>query len=144
VLLQPGVTHVILLEAINDLTGGTGNLDPRRTVSARDIIGGYQQLITRAHERGLVIFGATLTPVGGIKRPKIPAVDAKRRAVNDWIRNSHAFDGVIDFEAATRDPSRPDRFLPAYDSGDHMHPSDAGYKAMGDAIDLTLFRNKQP
>jgi lysophospholipase L1-like esterase len=73
-------------------------------------------------------------------RPVTAAVDAKRRAVNEWIRSSGAFDGVIDFEAATRDPSQPDRFLPAYDSGDHLHPSDAGYKAMGEYIDLTLFR----
>ena len=144
VLMQPGVTHVILLEAINDLSRGTGSADPRDTVSAQDIIAGYQQLITRAHERGLVIFGATLTPVGGMNRPTTAAVDTKRRAVNDWIRTSRAFDGVIDFEAATRDPSQPDRFLPAYDSGDHLHPNDAGYKAMGDAIDLTIFRKKRP
>jgi lysophospholipase L1-like esterase len=144
VLMQPGVTHVILLEAINDFSRGTGSPDPRDAVSAQDIIAGYQQLITRAHERGLMIFGATLTPIGGMNRPTSAAVDVKRRAVNDWIRTSHAFDGVIDFEAATRDPSQPDRFLPAYDSGDHLHPSDAGYKAMGDAIDLTIFRKKRP
>jgi lysophospholipase L1-like esterase len=144
VLMQPGVTHIILLEAINDLSRGTGSPDPRDTVSAQDIIAGYQQLIMRAHERGLVIFGATLTPIGGMNRPTTGAVDAKRRAVNEWIRTSKAFDGVIDFEAVTRDPSQPDRFLPAYDSGDHLHPSDAGYKAMGEAIDLTLFRRKRP
>jgi lysophospholipase L1-like esterase len=144
VLMQPGVTHVILLEAINDLTRGTGALDPRDSVTAEDIIAGYQQLITRAHERGVKIYGATLTPVGGLNHPHIATVDSKRRAVNEWIRTSKAFDGVIDFEAATRDPSQPDHFLPAYDSGDHLHPSDAGYKAMGEFIDLKLFRNGRP
>ena len=87
-----------------------------------------------------MIFGATLTPMANMARPTTAAVDARRKAVNDWIRTSGAFDGVIDFEAATRDPSQPGRFLPAYDSGDHLHPSDAGYRAMGESIDLTLFR----
>jgi lysophospholipase L1-like esterase len=140
VLMQPGVTHVIVLEGINDLGRGTASPDPRDNVTADDVIFGYQQLIGRAHDRGLVIFGTTLTPMANMTRPVTAAVDAKRRAVNEWIRTSGAFDGVIDFEAATRDPSQPDRFLPAYDSGDHLHPSDAGYKAMGEYIDLTLFR----
>jgi lysophospholipase L1-like esterase len=141
VLMQPGVTHVILLEGINDLYGGTGNADPRDTVTAQDIVFGYQQLIGRAHERGVMIFGATLTPIADLSpRPETATVDAKRQAVNAWIRTSGAFDGVIDFDAATRDPSQPDRFLPAYDSGDHLHPSDAGYKAMGESIALALFR----
>jgi lysophospholipase L1-like esterase len=73
---------------------------------------------------------------------KIPFVDQKRRAINEWIRTSGAFDGVIDFDAITRDPDHPDRFLPAYDSGDHLHPGDAGYQAMGAAIDLALFRRR--
>jgi lysophospholipase L1-like esterase len=144
VLMQPGVTHVIVLEGINDLSRGAASPDPRDNVTAEDIIFGYQQLIGRAHERGLVIFGATLTPMANMTRPTTPAVDVRRRAVNEWIRTSRAFDGVIDFEAATRDPSQPDRFLPAYDSGDHLHPSDAGYKAMGEYIDLTLFRRRMP
>ncbi len=140
VLMQPGVTHVVVLEGINDLTRGTGTPDPRDSVSAADIIFGYQQLIARAHERGLLIFGATLTPIGGMDRPTTAAVDAKRRAINEWIRTSRQFDGVIDFEAATRDPAQPARFLPAFDSGDHLHPGDAGYQAMGESIDLALFR----
>jgi len=144
VLMQPGVTHVIVLEGINDLSRGAASSDPRDNVTAEDIIFGYQQLIVRAHERGLVIFGATLTPMANMARPVTAAVDARRRALNEWIRTSGAFDGVIDFEAATRDPSQPDRFLPAYDSGDHLHPSDAGYKAMGEYIDLTLFRRTMP
>ncbi len=144
VLMQPGVTHVIVLEAINDLYRGTASVDSRDTVGAQDIIDAYQQMITRAHERGLVIFGATLTGIGGMNRPTSPAVDAKRRAINEWIRTSRAFDAVIDFDAITRDPSQPDRMLPLYDSGDHLHPSDAGYKAMGEAIDLKLFTRKRP
>jgi len=144
VLMQPGVTHVVVLEGINDLTRGTATTDPRDSVTAADIVFGYQQLIARAHERGLVIYGATLTPIGGLNSPKTAGADVKRRAVNDWIRTSGGFDGVIDFEAATRDPAQPDRFLPAFDSGDHLHPSDAGYKAMGDAIDLALFRKRRP
>jgi len=144
VLMQPGVTHVIVLEGINDLGRGAASADPRDSVSAQDLIFGYQQLIDRAHERGLTIFGATLTPMANMTRPTTAAVDARRRQVNEWIRTSGAFDGVIDFEAATRDPSQPDRFLPAYDSGDHLHPSDAGYKAMGESIALSLFRRAKP
>lgn len=140
VLMQPGVTHVVILEGINDLGRGTGPRDPRDSVTANDIIYGYQQLIARAHEHGLVIYGATLTPIGGMPRPTNVTVDLKRRAINEWIRTSGMFDGVIDFEAATRDPAQPDRMLPAYDSGDHLHPSDAGYRAMGESIDLALFR----
>lgn len=144
VLMQPGVTHVVVLEGINDLGRGTMSANPRDSLTADDIIFGYQQLIARAHERGVVIYGATLTPIGGMNRPSTPAADAKRRAINEWIRTSGAFDGVIDFEAATRDPAQPDRFLPANDSGDHLHPSSAGYKAMGESIDLTLFRRTMP
>jgi lysophospholipase L1-like esterase len=139
VLMQLGVTHVILLEGINDINGGTSAANPRNEVSIEELIAGHQQLIDRGHERGLVIFGATLTPEGGL-RIASPARDAKRIALNTWIRTSGAYDGVIDFDKLTRDPSDTTRFLPAYDSGDHLHPSDAGYKAMGDAIDLALFR----
>ena len=144
VLMQPGVTHVVLLEGINDLTRGTGAADPRDEVTADDIISGYQQLIARAHDRGVLIYGTTLTPIGGFERPTIPAVDLKRRAINQWIRTSGQFDGGIDFEAATRDPAQPDRFLPAFDSGDHLHPCDAGYQTMGASIDLALFRRRMP
>jgi lysophospholipase L1-like esterase len=135
VLMQPGITHVIVLEGINDILRS-----PPDTVTVADMIFGYTQLITRAHERGLLIYGATLTPIGGLDRPTTPAASVKRRALNEWIRTSGMFDGVIDFETATRDPAQPDRFLPAFDSGDHLHPSDAGYKAMGESIDLALFR----
>jgi lysophospholipase L1-like esterase len=134
VLSTPGLTHVILLEGINDISRSAVD-----GVTADDIIFGYRQLITRAHERGIVIFGATLTPAGP-RAPYTPALEAKRAAVNAFIRTSGEFDGVIDFDAATRDPSNPLQFLPAYDSGDHLHPGDAGYRAMAESIDLTLFR----
>ena len=136
VLATPGLTHVILLEGINDI--GRSAVDG---ITADDIIFGYRQLIARAHERGITIFGATLTPAGP-RANFTPALEAKRAAVNAFIRTSHEFDGVIDFDAVTRDPSNPLQFLPAYDSGDHLHPGDAGYRAMGEAIDLSLFRSR--
>ncbi len=142
VLVQPGVKYVIVLEGINDL-GHAGTSAPEsETVSAEDIIAGLKQMIDRAHEKELKIFGATLTPFEGtvMKGYFTPEKEVKRKAVNEWIRASKAFDGVIDFDQAVRDPSHPDRMLPAYDSGDHLHPGDAGYKAMGAAIDLALFK----
>lgn len=138
VLMQPGVSHVIVLEGINDI----GRSIPDG-ISADDIIYGLHQMADRAHERGIVMFGATLTPAGP-RAPFTPELEAKRMAVNTWIRSSGVFDGVIDFDAVTRDPSDPTRMLPAYDSGDHLHPGDVGYKAMGDAIALALFRRTRP
>jgi len=138
VLMTPGVTHIVLLEAINDIGGSA-----RDGTTAEDLIQGYRQLIDRAHDRGLVIIGATLTPAGP-RAPFTPELEAKRVAVNAFIRAPGNFDAVIDFDAVTRDPARPTQFLPAYDSGDHLHPSDAGYKAMGEAIDLALFRARRP
>jgi lysophospholipase L1-like esterase len=137
VLSTPGLTHVILLEGINDI--GRSAVDH---VTAEDIIFGYRQLITRAHERGIVIFGATLTPAGP-RASFTPALEAKRAAVNAFIRTSGEFDGVIDFDAATRDPANLLQFLPKYDSGDHLHPGDVGYRAMAESIDLTLFRRRR-
>jgi len=142
VLAQPGVAYVIVLEGINDL-GHPGTSAPgSETVSAQDLIAGLQQMAERAHENGLKIFGATLTPFEGTtyKGYFSPEKELKRKAINEWIRTTKAFDGVIDFDKAARDPKHPDRMLAAYDSGDHLHPNDAGYKAMADAIDLSLFR----
>ncbi|CAN5457879.1 SGNH/GDSL hydrolase family protein [soil metagenome] len=133
VLTTPGLTHVILLEGINDIGASA-----RDGVTADDIIFGYRQLMMRAHERGVKIIGATLTPAGP-RASFTPALEARRAAVNVFVRTSGEFDGVIDFDAITRDPSNPLQFLPKYDSGDHLHPGDVGYKAMGEAIDLTLF-----
>jgi lysophospholipase L1-like esterase len=135
VLLQTGVTHVVVMEGINDIGLARNNPSP----SAADIIAGHKQLIERARARGLKVYGATLTPFEGAAYYS-PEGEAKRQAVNEWIRTGRAYDAVIDFDAVTRDPAAPTKFLPAYDSGDHLHPGDAGYKAMGDAVDLALFR----
>ena len=145
VLAQPGVTHVILLEGINDI-GLPGAFAPAsETVSATDIIVGLSQLAERAHSRGLKIFVGTLTPFEGTIFPGYftPEKELKRQAVNRWIRTNRVFDGVIDFDLATRDPAHPARLLPAYDSGDHLHPNDAGYKAMADFVDLSLLRRSE-
>jgi lysophospholipase L1-like esterase len=131
----PGATHVVFLEGINDI--GQARENPRP--SAEDVIAGHQQVIAMAHARGLKILGATLTPFFGAAY-YTEVGERKRQAVNDWIRTSNAYDGVIDFDKATRDPNDPKKFLAAYDSCDHLHPGDAGYKAMADAIDLALFR----
>ena len=130
------------MEGINDL-GHPGSSAPvTETVSAEDLIGAMKQLIERSHEHVVKIFGATLTPFEGTVFTNYFSAEkeAKRKALNEWIRTSKAFDGVIDFDKAVRDPANPDQVLAAYDSGDHLHPGDAGYKAMGDAIDLALFK----
>lgn len=136
---QPGARDVILLEGINDIgySQNRGPLTaPHTDVSALEIVEGYERIITLAHTAGLKIFGATLTPFQGA-RYWTPAGEAKREAVNNWIRTSGAFDGVIDFAAAVADPSDPERLNPAYDSGDHLHPNAAGYRAMAAAINLS-------
>jgi len=135
VLMQTGVTHVVVMEGINDIGIARSNPSP----SAADLIAGHKQLIERAHARGLKIYGATLTPYEGAAYYS-PEGEAKRQALNEWIRTSGAYDGVIDMDKATRDPAAPTKFLPAYDSGDHLHPGDAGYTAMGEAVDLALFK----
>jgi lysophospholipase L1-like esterase len=134
-LTQPGVTHIVFMEGINDI----GNARTNPAPTAEDIIAGYKQLIDEAHSKGIKIFGATMTPFYGA--PYYSDVgEAKRQAVNQWIRTGKAFDAVIDFDAATRDPNDPKKFLAAYDSCDHLHPNDAGYQAMAAAVDLALFR----
>jgi lysophospholipase L1-like esterase len=135
VLSQTGVTHVIVLEGINDI----GNARQNPTPTAEDLIAGHKQLIAQAHARGIRIYGATLTPFWGAAY-YTDVGEAKRQAVNEWIRTGTAYDGVIDFDKATRDPNDPKKLLAQYDSCDYLHPSDAGYKAMGDAIDLSLFK----
>jgi len=134
-LSHPGVTHVIVMEGINDI----GNARQNPTPTAQDLIAAHTQLIVRAHARGVKILGATLTPFWGAGY-YTEAGEAKRQALNEWIRTGKAYDGVVDFDKATRDPSDPKKMLAAYDSCDHLHPSDAGYKAMGEAIDLSLLR----
>ncbi len=143
VLTQAGVRDVILLEGINDIgfsqTPDTGCTAPNADVSAAQIIAGYEQIIARVHAAGIKIFGGTLTPFKGAAYWS-PAAEAKRDAVNNWIKTSGAFDGVIDFAAAVADPSDPKMIDPAYDSGDHLHPNDVGYQAMAKAVNLAMLR----
>ncbi len=143
-LTQAGVTHIIVLEGINDIGIPGAFALPAEEESANEIIGGLQQLIERAHEKKLMILGGTLTPFEGTTFPGYytPAGELKRQSVNAWIRTKADFDAVIDFDQAVRDPSHPTRLLPAYDCGDHLHPNDAGYKAMADYIDLKLFQSR--
>jgi lysophospholipase L1-like esterase len=144
VLAQAGARYLVVLEGVNDL----GTLTRDGPVSAQAhaelvgrVIAAYAQIIVRARQHGLRVYGATILPFGQARTYHPDAQnEADRQAVNAWIRAPGHFDGVIDFDAATRDPAQPDQLLPAYDSGDHLHPSPAGYRAMGQAIDLTLFR----
>jgi lysophospholipase L1-like esterase len=138
VLAHPDVRYLIILEGINDIGRLAKPHLPGDLITADDLIAGYNQLITRAHLHGIKVYGATLTPYGGAKYFSDTG-EAVRQKVNAFIRTSGQFDGVIDFDKATLDPASPTRFLPASDSGDQLHPSDAGYKSMGDAIDLKLF-----
>jgi len=141
VLSVPGLRWVVLMEGINDIGHSTSAELSEQEVSADQIIGGMKQIIARVHERGAKIYGATLTPYEGTTFHGYyqPAGEAKRQAVNEWIRRGGYFDGVIDFDAAVRDPDHPTRIRADFDVGDHLHPNDAGYRAMGDAVDLKLF-----
>lgn len=141
VLDKPGVRWVLLLQGSNDVSAGDVLKTPKEKVSAEQIIEGMKTLIARARAKGIEIWGGTLLPKGGAAFPAPPSEEAriKRHAVGKWIRTSGAFDAVVDFEKVMRDPANPDRLLPAYDSGDHLHPNDAGYKAMAEALDLRLF-----
>jgi lysophospholipase L1-like esterase len=139
VLAQPGITHLIVFEGINDIGMSTLVDDPAESVSADEITTGLRQLAERAHEHGIVAIGATITP---FQDSMIFSEDgeAKRQSVNDWIRTGGTFDAVLDFDEVVRDPQQPTRLLPAFDPGDHLHINDAGFAAMADSIDLALFR----
>jgi lysophospholipase L1-like esterase len=139
VLAQSGVKYLIVLEGINDISQLKNPKTPDDIISVSDLIFGLTQLITRAHQHGIKVYGATLTPYEG-SRNFSTVGEQMRQAVNRWIRTSGAFDGVIDFDKTTRDAQNPARLFPPYDCGDHLHPSDAGYKAMADSIDLRFFR----
>ncbi|HJR73355.1 MAG TPA: SGNH/GDSL hydrolase family protein [Luteimonas sp.] len=136
---KPGVRWVVLLSGSNDISAAERLKTPEANVSAEQIIEGMKTLIARAHAKGVKVVGATLVPKGSPDEPLTPAASAKRRALNAWIRDGGAFDAVVDFERALRDPARPEYMLPAFDSGDHVHPNDAGYKAMAASFDLDLF-----
>jgi lysophospholipase L1-like esterase len=135
-LSVPGVTAIILLEGINDI--GYSNTVPSEAVDAREIIAAYKQLIERAHASGIAVIGATIMPFEG-SHYYVPAGEQARQTVNAWIRTGGAFDGVIDFDAAMRDPAHPTEVLADLQRGDHLHPNDAGYAAMANAIDLRIF-----
>ena len=135
VLSQDGVRYLIVLEGINDIGWPhmRGGNYAAEAVSADDIIAALRQIAERAHAHGIIAYVATLTPFGGAFY-ETPDGEAERDAVNDWIRTGGAFDGVIDFDKLTRDPAHTEQFLPKYDSGDHLHPGDAGYEAMGQFV----------
>jgi lysophospholipase L1-like esterase len=139
VLAQSGVKYVILLEGINDIGHTALPRDPSDVITVPELILAYTQIVAHAHAHGLKIYGATLTPYDGA-RYSSPKGEEMREAVNQWIRTSGVFDGVIDFDKAVQDPANSKVFAAAYDSGDHLHPDDAGYEKMGDSIDLGLFR----
>jgi lysophospholipase L1-like esterase len=139
VLSQAGIGYLVVLEGINDLGHAGTSAPASETVSADDVIAGLTQIIERAHEKGIKTIGCTITPFEGAAYFSAER-ETKRKAINEWIRTGKKFDGVIDFDKATRDPEHPEHMLPAYDSGDHLHPADPGYKAMGESIDLALFK----
>jgi lysophospholipase L1-like esterase len=139
VLAQDGAKYVIVLDSINDIGRLASKfLAPEDDITAANLEFGLQQIADAAHLHGIKAYGATLTPYGGAGYSSDRG-EQTREAVNDWIRNSGVFDGVVDFDKITQDPVNPTKFNPAYDSGDHLHPNDAGYKAMADGIDLKLF-----
>ncbi|MDW5441501.1 SGNH/GDSL hydrolase family protein [Polaromonas sp. SM01] len=145
VLAQPGIRTVVVLLGINDIGWPGSAFEPDApAVQAAQVIDGYRQLIARARAQGIRIVGATLPPFEGALQGTplgghfTPAKDGERRAINAWIRSSGAFDAVADFDAVLRDPQHPERLLPAWDSGDHLHPGDAGYQAMAVALDDAL------
>ena len=140
-LAQTGAGYVTVLLGINDIGYSVRN-QPTQPVTAEELIAAHLQIITRAHSRGFKIFGCTLTPFEDAPYFTQDG-EAKREAVNNFIRTSGAYDGVIDFDAAVRDPAHPNKLLPANDSGDHLHPNDSGYQAMANAIDLSLFKKKR-
>lgn len=130
VLSRDGLTHVLLLEGVNDL---------RNRASADQLIAAYREVIARAHARGAKIYGGTITPFKG-GSAYTAAAEANRQAVNTWIATSGEFDGVVDFATAVADPADPLALAPAFDRGDHLHPNAAGFAAMAAAVDLSLFR----
>jgi lysophospholipase L1-like esterase len=143
VLAQTGVRYLIILEGINDVGAIARPRDAEDSLTAPQLTSALTfaltQLITRAHTHGINVFGATLTPYVGAGYAS-PAGEEAREAVNDWMRTSGIFDGVIDFDKVASDPANPKVFSPSVDSGDHLHPGDAGYQVMGSSIDLKLFQ----
>ena len=154
VLSHPGVSSLIILLGVNDIgfprvrmselkiPNVAGNQFASERVSAEEIIWGLRQLIARAHEHGIKVYGATIMPFDGTNSYDAEG-EAIRGDVNRWIRSANAFDRVFDFDELVRDPEHPSRLRAAFDSGDHIHPNPAGYKAMADAIGLYLLTEKR-
>jgi lysophospholipase L1-like esterase len=143
VLAQTGVRYLIVLEGVNDLGGLArhGEVSPaEHSALVHRIEEAYQQIVLRAHAHGIKVIGATILPYTGsdFYHPG-PSSEADRQAVNQWIRTPGHFDEIVDFDKIARDPAHPERLLPEYDSGDHLHPSPAGYSAMGGAVPLSIF-----
>lgn len=133
IIAQSGVRWLVVFEGINDL--GT------RSAGAPELIAAFQQIIARAHAHGIRVYGVTITPCGGSFYYG-PNLEAQRQAINQWIRASGAFDGIIDFDAVARDPGDPTKLLASIDGGDHLHPSNDGYKILANSIDLRLFEKE--
>jgi lysophospholipase L1-like esterase len=147
VLAQAGVRYLIVLEGVNDLGGlaRAGEAAPAdHAALLHRLQGAYEQIVVRAHAQGIKVIGATILPYSGSDyyHPG-PSDEADRQAINQWIRAPGHFDAIVDFDKAMRDPAHPERLLPLYDSGDHLHPSPAGYRAMAEAVPLSLFA-RQP
>jgi lysophospholipase L1-like esterase len=138
VLDVPGVRWMTLLEGINDITAATRSGQAGTTFTAETLIAAYRQILDRAHQHGIKVIGCTLTPYGGSPVFSDQG-EAIRQGVNRWIRTGGAFDGVVDFDAATRDPQATDRFRPEADSPDMLHPANPGYALMANSFDLSLF-----
>jgi lysophospholipase L1-like esterase len=137
-LTQTGARWLVVFEGVNDI--GTCTKECNLDSLSQEIIGAYEQIIIRAHSHGMRVYGATITPFGGSFYAS-PEAEQTRQIINEWIRKSRRFDAVIDFDAITSDPQNPSHLSAVVDSGDHLHPADAGYNAMGDAIDLKLFEH---
>jgi lysophospholipase L1-like esterase len=135
---KPGVRWILVHEGVNDIAATQMLAAPAQHVSAEQIEAGLRTLADRAHARGVRIWAGTLMPLAGTKRFYSDAAERQRQAVNAWIRTAGVFDAVVDFDAALRDPLEPARLNPAYDSGDHLHPNEAGYRLMAQQVDLRL------
>jgi len=140
VLAQSGVRWLLVFEGVNDIGTADATADAQKQVT-RDLIDAYRQIVLRAHAQGITVYGATITPFGGNTGYDDAAGlrEASRAAVNTWIRTSHVFDAVVDFDAAVRDPAAPRQLLGTLDTGDHLHLNPTGYQVMADAVPARLF-----
>jgi len=141
VLSQPGVQWLMMLEGVNDIGNATAQTPNSVPITAEDLIWGLRQVVDRAHQHGIKVIGCTILPYDGAGYFREEG-ETIRQKVNEWIRTSGVYDAVVDFDAATRDPANPRRLRPEFDPGDHLHPNDAGYRAMAEAVDLRIFNPK--